>query len=145
MEQGVSRRDADLLARQAPEECAVQLTYLPFRDARNPGAVLVKSIREGWGAPPAWVEAQKQQERAAKRQQRQASSRDKLGQTAEREREFQSWFAALPDEERDRYFTEARTELARENRILADLARKHPESPAVRAALLDLVRRAARM
>jgi len=40
-----------LVADCGEEACRRQLEWLPYRQARNPAAVLVDSIREGWGPP----------------------------------------------------------------------------------------------
>jgi hypothetical protein len=40
-----------------------QLRYLPYRDARSPGSVLVKAIRQDWEAPAKWVALRRRPEK----------------------------------------------------------------------------------
>ncbi|HTE16855.1 MAG TPA: replication initiator protein A, partial [Armatimonadota bacterium] len=65
---GVSRATAVEMAAAMAEECERQLDYLPYREARDPGAVLVKSVREGWSVPAAWTQAQEGKKAAARAQ-----------------------------------------------------------------------------
>jgi DNA-binding transcriptional regulator YhcF (GntR family) len=44
---------SELVQTQA-NEVEQQLKYLPYRDAKNPAAVLVKSVKQNWEAPPAY-------------------------------------------------------------------------------------------
>ncbi len=52
-EVGVSRRAGIRLIEEAgPGEVRRQLEYLPFRGARDPAAMLVRSVKERWQPPP---------------------------------------------------------------------------------------------
>jgi len=54
--QGVSVSIAsDLLENYPAEIITKQITMLPFRQAREPAAVLVKSIKEDWNAPALYL------------------------------------------------------------------------------------------
>ncbi len=141
MEQGVSRKDALDLARSVPEECDRQLDYLPYRDAKNPGGVLVKSIREGWSAPPGWMQAQEAQARTERVRAREAEQATREEQQARAEAEFDQFWAGVDEAERTRLQAEAAAELRRENRMLAEFAGRHPDSPMYRAALRPLLKR----
>lgn len=133
---GTSRQSAVELAAAAPDECTRQLEFLSFRNARDPGAVLVKAIREGWAAPPAWVEAQKQAEVKEKTRTARAAKR-KPAPVVEpgTESAFDSWYQALSPLERETLEAEAMTQLRKENRVMAEFAAKHPNSPMVRDTL----------
>ncbi len=67
---GLGRSDALGLARLRPEECRRQLELLPyvtkFRTSR--GAYLHSAIMKGYGPPPGFEEAQKQQQEAQRRE-----------------------------------------------------------------------------
>jgi hypothetical protein len=44
-----------LIADYGTEQCLQQLQWLPYRKARDPAAVLVESIKRGWGPPSEWL------------------------------------------------------------------------------------------
>ena len=44
-----------LLGGYGEEACRRQLEWLPYRDARDPAAMLVESIKQGWGTPSEWT------------------------------------------------------------------------------------------
>lgn len=60
MNTGVSENIAsELLARYPAERIVRQLRMLPFRNAKEPAAMLVKAIREDWSAPAAYIVRQR--------------------------------------------------------------------------------------
>ena len=132
---GVSRKTALELLEAYPAECEQQLEYLPYRDARDPGAVLVKSIREGWSAPPAWTQAQEEKKKAARAQQRRVQTEEKAQTNAALESEFDAFWASLTAQQRAEIEAAAAATLRKENRVLAEFASKHPDSPMYRGAL----------
>jgi plasmid replication initiation protein len=138
---GVSRQTAQELSAAAPEECERQLQLLPYREARDPGAVLAKSIREGWAAPPAWTEAQARKKRAEKAQQQRLQASEQEEKRARVEGEFDAYWAKLPPRRRQAVEAEALAELRRTNKVLADFAGKHPDSPMLREALRPYLKR----
>ena len=70
---GVSEPMAMDMVRSYPaERIRRQVKMLPYRDARNPAAMLVKAIREDWDAPSAYRAALR--EKAAKREREEAQS-----------------------------------------------------------------------
>ena len=141
VEAGVSRQTAQALAHAEPEECERQLLYLPYREARDPGAVLAKAIREGWSAPPAWVQAEKEKKVRARVEEKRAEVTARAEKSSQSEAEFDAWWAALPAKRQAQITTQATAELRRENKVLADFASKHPDSPMLRAALRPYLKR----
>jgi hypothetical protein len=141
MEAGVSRQAAQELAGTGPEECLRQLDYLPFREARDPGAVLAKSIREGWSAPPGWTQAQQERKAVEQTRRKRAEGAAQAEQRASAEAEFERWWEALPEARRAAVLEEAAAELRRENKVLADFAARHPDSPIYRDALRPYLKR----
>lgn len=132
IQHGVSRKDAAEFATGAPEEARRQLDYLPYREARDPGAVLVKSIREGWSAPPAYLEAQTKARRAEAAQKKRTETRHQTRQVeAEQssvEAAFDAWWEAQPETERGAWTAAAEAQLRAENGSLAEFGQKHPRS-----------------
>ena len=118
-----------------PEACEWQLAYLPYREARDPGAVLVKSIREGWSAPPAWTQAQEEKQKAAREEQRRVQAAAKVRTNTVLESEFDAYWASLTVQQREEIEAAAASTLRKENRVLAEFASKHPDSPMYRGAL----------
>lgn len=141
MNRGVSRASATELAESQPEECERQLVYLDHRQARDPGAVLVSAIREGWAPPVAWVDRQKQSMEAEIREERQRAQVQKRQRTNERERQFEQLWEGLEPERREALEREAMQLLRVENKILADLSRRIPDSAAVQEALREIHKR----
>lgn len=140
-EAGVSRAAAAELAATLMDECELQLQYLPYRDARDPGAVLVRSIREGWSAPPAWARAEEQRRAAEASRKKRAEVEQRVEQKAGEEQEFDAWWNGLAAEHRDVIRAEAMRTLRQENRVLAEFAAKHPESPMFQASLRPYLKR----
>lgn len=141
IEHGVSRRDAQDLAQSQSEECDRQLEYLPFREAKNPGAILVKSIREGWSAPPAWIQAQEELVRVEQQRRRQVEAVARTERQSTAEAEFDLFWEGLDRERRAEIEGEAAAALRRENRVLSEFAAKHPDSPMYRGALRPYLKR----
>jgi hypothetical protein len=83
MANGISESIAKEMMREYPaERIARQIRMLKFRNAREPGAMLVKAIREDWAAPSAYM-AQKRAE-AARKAKMESEARE-----AERRRQWQ--------------------------------------------------------
>lgn len=58
---------SELLERYPPERIARQLQMLPFRNAKEPAAMLIKAIKEDWAAPAAYLARKREEaERKAK-------------------------------------------------------------------------------
>ena len=68
IQNGVNRGDALRLAKDSPEECRKQLSYLPFVGTfkRSKGAYLRVAIEQGFAAPSGFEAAQTAQQRAVK-------------------------------------------------------------------------------
>jgi len=143
IEAGVSRQSAQDLVKGDPEECERQLDYLPHREARDSGAVLAKAIREGWSAPPAWLQAQEVKKKAEKSRKKEAEAATRAREQAEAEAAFDAWWAALPSTRQEEITAQAVAQLRRENRVLAEFASKHPESPIFQGALRPLLKKLA--
>jgi len=135
VEAGMSRQSALDLASTSPDECSKQLEYLPFRKPRDPGAVLVKAIHEGWAPPPEWTEAQKRTQTRERTRMARASCRKPTAEMAEVRDPFTAWLEQLSVLERESLTAEAVSALRKENRTMGEFAVKHPESPVVAAAL----------
>lgn len=82
---GVSEHIASELVRNYPaERITRQLRMLPFRNAREPAAMLVKAIREDWSAPSAYTAMMR--EKAAMQAKKKAESQDELRRETQRQR-----------------------------------------------------------
>lgn len=94
---GVSELTARDMARNYPaERIRRQVEMLPYRDARDPAAMLVKAIREDWDAPSAYTAAL--WERAKKREKEKAESEEKAGRET-RQRHIEEAMSKLPSQE----------------------------------------------
>lgn len=104
---GVSRRvTGEMLQQYSLDAIRVQLAALPYRRAADPPAVLVQSIREGWGAPPGLAaEARASQQRADDERRRVEKRTQQERVATEREARSQAirgYLDGLPDAERAR-------------------------------------------
>ncbi|MBM3459031.1 MAG: hypothetical protein FJX77_10935, partial [Armatimonadetes bacterium] len=133
--QGVSRHTAQELVESCPEECRRQLEFLPFREAREPGGLLVKAIREGWAPPAGWHEAEKTKQRREVRQQSRKSAEQETERAAAREAEFDAYWETLPAAHQAELQERAGAQLRKENRVLAEFVSRRPGSPMCREAL----------
>jgi hypothetical protein len=140
---GLSRQAAVDLAAADPAECERQLQYLPHRGARDPGAVLGKAIREGWAAPPGWLQIQERQEAAAERTRKQAEASAQADRRAAAEAAFDRWWAEQTAVQQADLTARARERLRQENPTLIELTRRRPNSPVLQAALRSLLKEAA--
>jgi hypothetical protein len=147
MDHGVSRVTAIELAVAQPEECEKQLQYLPHRKSRDKGAVLVKSIREGWAEPAAWTEARTTLRTVKAVKSASPSTPPAKPKAAESAgapvAEFDAWWEALSPAQRELLSAQAAQELRRENRMVAELGARCPDSPIYRAALRPILKRLA--
>ncbi len=132
---GVSRQTAAELASDQPDECRRQLEFISHREARDPGALLVKAIREGWSAPPRWTETQAEEKRAEAARRKARTVEEKQQAAAVQEAAFDAFWATLTSERQEELIAQSRAELRRQNRMLAEFAARHPESPMCREAL----------
>jgi len=99
-DRGVSEPMAVDMVRSFPaERIRRQLRMLPYRDARDPAAMLVKAIREDWDAPAAYKAALR--ERAIKREREEAQSQEDARQEARQRRIQESASKLSPQEMRD--------------------------------------------
>jgi hypothetical protein len=98
--QGVSEPMAvDMVRSYQPERIRRQVKMLPYRDAMDPAAMLVKAIREDWDAPSAYKAALC--ERAAKREREEAESVDEARRMARQRRIKEAMSKLSPQEMRD--------------------------------------------
>jgi hypothetical protein len=98
--QGVSEPMAVDMVRSYPaERIRKQVEMLPYRDARDPAAMLVKAIREDWNAPSAYRAALR--EKAAKREREEAQSTDEAKQRARQRRIKEAMSKLSPEEMQD--------------------------------------------
>jgi len=149
MDSGVSRVTAVELADSHPEECERQLQYLPQRKSRDRGAVLVKSIREGWAEPAGWGEARttlRTVKTVKSPSPSEGPTKPKVvnqgpAMPASSATGFDSWWSALPAEQRTLLTSQAIAELRRENRMVAELGMRCPDSPVFHAALRPILKR----
>jgi hypothetical protein len=132
---GVSRQAAIDLAKLAPEECGRQLEYLPYRSARDAGAVLVKSIREGWAPPTEWAAAQQKQQRQERSKRKQAEAEAKISTQEQAEAAFTAFWERLPESQRETMTERAVAQLRQENQVISEFGRKHPGSSVYQEAL----------
>ncbi|MGV3721555.1 MAG: replication initiator protein A, partial [Actinomycetota bacterium] len=151
MDSGVSRITAVELAASQPEECERQLQFLPHRKSRDKGAVLVKSIREGWAEPAGWGEARTTL-RTVKAVKTPSSSTPTVKAKPDAKSlvapgtpatEFDAWWEALSADQRESLTAQAAGGLRRENRMVAELGARCPDSPIYRAALRPILKRIA--
>ncbi len=137
---GVSPTVATRLAAQLPEECARQLTYLPFVEnlRSGPGAYLRAAIEGRYAPPPGWTRAQAERQQAEQRKQ-QDHARAKKKEEASRARARND--ALLDDARRDPKRWTRLEETARARLPL--LLRERPEhvayQPSLQAAILELI------
>lgn len=75
--QGVTEMAArEMVGSYPPERILRQVKILPFRDARDPAAMLVKAVREDWGAPASYAAAVRERTMRSKAE-KAASEREK--------------------------------------------------------------------
>jgi len=103
-----------------------QLDYLPFREARNPAALLVRAIQEGWPAPPGYAPQTSEPSRDMALAPRERPRRGAPRDPAEA-------LALLSEEDRLDLERRAADQLRRENPRVA----QHPDSAAYGALLHD--------
>lgn len=95
-EEGVTPSVAvQLLAEVGPEEARKQLEALPFRRAKDRAAVLVKSIRERWDVPRAYVEAVERKRKEAQEAQNRALAASLAQKRAEQRAQAESALSGL--------------------------------------------------
>ncbi len=127
IDRGVTLKTALELIQVYPiEQIWAQIEYLPYRSARDPAAVLVQSIREGWAPPAAYLERTRREAvaRAAQENQRQLESqRARIKQAAE------AIFDTLPIGERRAIEREIEETLRENFKVLANW----PNHPVYRA------------
>lgn len=141
MDQGLSRQTAQELSHSDPSECERQLEFLPYRGARDPGALLTKAIREGWAAPPAWLEQKTRQQKAQQAEVKRLEAKAQTERQATQEASFDVYWEALDPKAREAVEVQALQLLRKENRVLAEFACKHPDSPIFRETLRPYVKR----
>jgi hypothetical protein len=86
---GVNRATATRLAREMPDECRRQLSYLPFMTEfrSSKGAYLRAAVEQGFGPPPGWEAAEAKTQKAARAAaRRQAATAQATEAEAARER-----------------------------------------------------------
>ncbi len=138
-EAGVTRSVAESLAREFPaERIERQIAQLPHRKAEEPGAVLVKAVREDWAAPAGWrraeTERKKRERRAEKERERQTAEDTARTEKGAQEARAAALWDSLTDAERAVLNARAE-EAARERPHLAALLTKRPDSPLVQAVV----------
>lgn len=136
---GVTHSVAESLAREYPaERVERQIAQLPHRRADEPGAVLVKAIREDWAAPAGWQHAQaerRKREREVHKEREQQTAQDaaRAQEEAQAARAAALW-DSLTNAERAA-LTDRAEEAARARPHLAALLAKRPDSPLVQAVV----------
>jgi hypothetical protein len=142
VQQGVTQPVAVQLAGRYPEECERQLEYLPYRDARNPAGVLRRAIEEQWPPPPRWNDAQQQQARIRTVQRRRRADTERRRQFESDEAAFDTWWAALPQDQQQALTEQAKAELMGESPTVALYYQRRPESlpKALRPLLMQRMR-----
>jgi hypothetical protein len=143
MERGVSRVVAeDLAFHFAEADIRLQLEALAYRDAKDPAAVLVKSIREGWALPAALIEKRARKERKREKQEEKVKllAETEQQQTARTEmlERLAAYWQGLPAAEQTRVEAEARETLRRTNPFVAQLMERTGEGKIVKATLESL-------
>ncbi len=141
VEAGLARQAAQELGAADPAECERQLGYLPHREARDPGALLGKAIREGWGPPPGWRAAQKRREALEEARRTEEAAAAAAEQKQAEESAFDRWWAGLPAEKQAAVTAAAYAELRRRNSVVFELTRTRPDSPLLLAALRPLLKK----
>lgn len=140
---GVSEQVAKRLIAQKPDVCRQQLEWLPLREAKKPCGALVAAIREEWAPPEAVQEIARQKEAAQKRESaRHAEDKQRAKEEqkrhedetrlAEENRQLDTYFNELPDNEKQAIETETKRRLG----ILAARA----SQPAIQAMRRNLLR-----
>ena len=109
---GVSGSTASqMLDRYPIERISEQLEMLPFRNAKEPAAMLVKAIRDDWAAPATYISRQRKETERKTKAERETKE-------AERRRNWQKQVAAakskLPREELQRITRIAREKMQRQ-------------------------------
>lgn len=132
---GVSRQAALDLSAQDPDGCSQQLQYLPYRDARDPGAVLTKAIREGWSAPVSYLEQQTRARKAEEAARKRSEAELRAAEVVTQESGFDRHWETLPPARRRELEDAAAAALRRDNRVMAEFCARHPDSPIVRETL----------
>lgn len=139
VETGVTPSVAQALAANYPiERIEKQIAQLPYRRADEPGAVLVKAIREDWAAPEGWRRAQserkKQERQAQKEQERQAAAEAERVAEAERDTRITALWESLTDAERADLDTRAEA-VVHEQEYLSTLWKRRKDSPLVQSVV----------
>jgi len=138
---GMTRSIAQERAAVAPEECALQLEYLPFRQARNPGGLLKQAIEEAWPPPEEWKAAQMKRRRPSKTKECAEEERLAEIQSAVDSPAFDAWWQELPETERETLIARAREELIGDSATIARHYERHPERllEALRPILIQII------
>jgi len=106
---GVTEITAEEIAGRYPiEQIENQIVMLPYRQARDPAAMLVKAIREDWDAPSAYTAILRTETR--KREQEKADAAEEERQKT-RERRVEKALSKLSPEQRQKIAERARREV----------------------------------
>ncbi|HXG24683.1 MAG TPA: hypothetical protein VNJ09_09030 [Chthonomonadales bacterium] len=135
-ERGVSQRVAEELVSEHDHGLIQeQIAALPYREAKDPAAVLVKAIRENWAPPTAYREQAIRREANRKAQEERAARKQA---EEERKRRIEEYWEALSTEERCGVEEAALQTLRQNNPFLAARWRKNPNSTIMRATLASI-------
>ncbi|HEX8464775.1 MAG TPA: hypothetical protein VF627_09190 [Abditibacterium sp.] len=119
---GVSERVAMSLIAEKPEQCRLQLEWLPLREVQKPCGALVAAIREEWAPPEQVQELARQKEAAQKREEtrlveatrkadEEAERRAQEAQLSEENCQIDAYFADLPATEKQAIEAETKRRL----------------------------------
>lgn len=113
---GITRSVAlDLATKHSEEDIRKQLSWLPYRGAKDQAAMLVKALSHGWTAPASAMAAEKaasdRATAAANRVQRQREIQRLQEETSEAEARAEELWALMTPDERERLDSLVMTEL----------------------------------
>lgn len=137
---GVTRIIATkLMDQQSAKKISDQLQMLPYRNATNPAAVLVKAIREDWAPGPGYVQAQEEKYKRAKSQtlraQRREETEQKSTQEAQQAEEIEKYWCRLGAEAQQTVLQSAEAFVREHHPALAKKLDQVSRGPIVEAML----------
>ena len=142
VEAGVTEAVAQELSAHHADEARAQLSYLPFRDAQDPAALLVEAIRGSWEPPAACLQRQREQqaldEERARREQGKQRAQDRERERAIESQAAEAVLAGLPEAAQERLRQRVHEQIAAESPLVA----KSPHSAAYGAILREQLHQA---
>jgi len=140
---GISRHVAEELANKyGHDTIRQQIEALPYRNPKDPAAVLVKAIRESWALPEAYQKELERQEANRRAREKEAArmraEEERRRQEEERKRCIEEYWEALSEEERLGVEEAAIQTLRRDYPFLASRWRLRPNGTIVQATLAGI-------